>query len=230
MKILKPHPMKKVVLGSLALGLSVLTYGQVDIGAKAGLNYNIWTLKDADPSNGIGFHLGAYGRIPFSDMLAFQPELLFTTRGVKESIDETVSYTNAFMQMVMERTEGDATVKVSYIEVPLLLDIMASEGFHVHVGPVLALRMGYNSSLDYTETQTVAGTTTTSTFSGESSDDTGIAGFDFAAAAGLNYEMESGFNLGLRYLRGFTSIAENSADPLIYNGIQFSLGFTFIKN
>ena len=146
------------------------------------------------------------------------------------TIDETFTYTDPLLGQVTEREEGDFALKVSYLEVPLLLDIQAADGFYVHVGPVLALRLGYNSELDYTLTQTAGGNTSTTDISAESSDDEGVSGFDFGAAAGINYEMESGLNFGLRYIRGFSSIIEDVDDPVNYNGLQFSVGFTFIKN
>lgn len=222
--------MNKVLLSIAALALAGGATAQVNIGAKLGLNYNIWTQADVDPSNGIGFHLGGYAQVPISDNLTFQPELLYSGRGVKETIDETLTYTNGFGDQVTEKQEGDATVSVGYLEVPLLLGIQAGEGFNIHVGPVLALRMGYNAKVDYTETTTVNGSTSTSSISAESSDDTGVASFDFGAAVGLNYELESGLNFGLRYIRGFSSIVEDAVDPVNYNGLQVSLGYTFMKN
>lgn len=222
--------MNKVLLSIATVALAGSTMAQVNIGAKAGVNYNIWTQKDVDASNGIGFHLGGYAQVPISDKLSFQPELLYSARGVKENLDETLTYTDAFGDQVTERSEGEAKVSIGYLEVPLLLAIQAGEGFNIHVGPVLALRMGYNSSVDYTQTTTVNGSTSTTSVSGESSDDTGVAGFDFGAAVGLNYELESGLNFGLRYIRGFSSIAEDAVDPVNYNGLQVSLGYTFLKN
>jgi hypothetical protein len=222
--------MKKSLLTCIAMALFGVTHAQVDLGAKLGLNYNIWTQADVDPSNGIGFHLGGYVRVPISDKLAFQPELLYSARGVKETVDETFTYTDPFLGQVTEKEDGEVKVGVGYLEVPLLLSIKAAEGFNVHVGPVLALRLGYNLSLDYTSTTTVGGSTTTTEVSGESSDDEGVSSFDFGMAAGFAYELESGLNFGLRYVRGFSSIIEDADDPVNYNGFQVSIGYTFIKN
>lgn len=225
---------------------------QVDIGAKAGLNYNIWSaakgsqyppgFDDPESSNGVGFHLGAYFNIGISDKVAFRPEVLFSTRGVKETEDETDTFTIGNAQ-ITERTNGDGKIKASYIEVPLLLAIMPAEGFGIHVGPVAALRMGWNFEYDYTitTTTTIGGDSEVETLrlAGSSATDTGVRGLDLGLALGFAYEFENGLNLGFRYTRGLTTVNDNKQNGVLgptdfvkynQNIIQLSVGFTFVKN
>lgn len=218
--------MKKLLFVLALLIISSSTSAQVGFGVKAGANYNLLTQKNTDATSGVGMHLGVYGRVPISELISFQPEILFTTRGVKETVDETISYTD-LTGFHTQTEKGDVKLHINYLEVPLLLGIEVAEGLRIHVGPALALRAGYKVSLDYTSTVTTNGNTQQSVIKADSKDDTGVRGFDFSALAGLNYELENGLNFGARYLRSFTTLGESGG--AYYNGIYASVGFTFGK-
>jgi hypothetical protein len=220
----------RILLCSVSFLLGYGAIAQTDVGAKLGLNYNTWTVPDEDNVSGIGLHLGVYLNIGISDNIYFRPELLYSDRGVKETIDETFSYNDPFLGQVTEREEGSFRLSLGYLEAPMLLGFKVNDNFHLHVGPVLGLRMGYKSSFDYTERVTVNGNTTTTTVEGSSKDDEGVSSFDFGAAIGLAYELDGGLNFGLRFTRGFTTIYSDAIDPIVHNVFQFSVGYTFVKN
>ncbi|MBX2980527.1 MAG: PorT family protein [Flavobacteriales bacterium] len=245
--------MKKIfVLAGASLFMTSAAFAQVDIGAKAGLNYNTLGaakgsqypagIDDPEGENGIGFHLGGYLHIPFSDKVGFRPEVLFSTRNVKDNVNETESL-NVGQAQITVATTGDAKLNVSYIDVPLLLAITPTEGFGIHVGPVVGLRMGFKNEFDITQatTTTVNGQSSVDTerFTGTSSNDTGVRGLDLGLALGLGYEMESGLNFGVRFSRSLTSLNDDSLNGALgstnfvkynYNVLQVSVGYTFIKN
>ncbi len=237
------------LVGSLSIASA---WAQVDIGAKAGLNYNIISaakgsqypagIDDPESSSGIGFHVGGYLQIPLSDKIAFRPEVLFSARNVKDSEDDSETFSVGNAQVTVA-TKGEASIWISYIDVPLLLAITPSEGLGIHVGPVVALRMGFNVDLDYTETTTTTfnGQTDVETFnfSGSSSTDTGVNSLDLGLAVGLAYELESGLNFGVRYSRSLTTLNDISMNGVLgptdfvkynYNVLQVSVGYTFVKN
>lgn len=199
------------------------TNAQVHFGLKAGANYNIFTQKDADASKGVGIHLGGYVRVPISEGISFQPEVLYVPRGIKQTIDNTFSYTD--FSGFQNRTEkGEVRLFINYIQVPLLVGFEVAEGLRLHVGPVPALRVGYKATMDYTITTTGNGTTQQTTVKGDNKDDSGVRDFDFGATAGLNYELGSGLNFGASYLRSFTTLGESGGSN--YNGIFISVGYT----
>jgi hypothetical protein len=230
------------------LGGTMVANAQMDIGAKLGLNYNIWSAAEGDqfPSggdkpeseSGIGFHVGGYMNIPFSDMLGFRTEVLFSTRGVKENIDE-VETGSVLGVEYSAKTTGEAKVRASYLEVPLLLNITPSEAFSVHVGPVVALRMGWQIEADQTTSTTINGQTSSQSTSYSSTEDKGIRGTDIGLAAGLVYGLESGLNFGLRFTRSLTTINDETSDGVLgssdfvkynQNILQVSVGYTFLKH
>lgn len=105
--------------------------GGMQWGLKIGPDFTTWTGDDADPSTGeskkmrVGLHGGLFVMIPFSDMLFFQPELLYVMNGVNYEAD------------------GDkAKISTSYLNIPLQLRIQTSGGFYVIVGP----QIGFNLS------------------------------------------------------------------------------------
>lgn len=241
--------MKQVLLSFAALALSSGAMAQVSIGAKAGVNYNIWSVAEGDQfptgadkpesSSGIGFHLGGYMEYAFSDNLAFRPELLFSTHGVKDDLDETYTETDIFGNSYTVSTTGESKVNASYLEVPLLLAYKPSEAFGIHFGPVVAFRMGFGQESEGTSSTTIGGQTTSTSFSSDTSEDTGVQGLDFGLAAGFAYELESGLNFGFRYCRSLTTTNDDSENGVLgstdfikinQNVLQVSVGYTFMKD
>ena len=94
-----------------------------EIGVKAGINLaNIRSTFDGDAESGdmaFDFHLGGYAEFGINDLIAFQPELLYSREGTKDS----------------ESFEEDVRLQVNLIQVPLLFKFYVAEGFNLHVGP-----------------------------------------------------------------------------------------------
>lgn len=215
---------KRLLLSLSAIALTCSMHAQVQLGVKGGFSYDIFTNKDNDPAKGTGTEIGGYCRVPISELLSFQPEVMYATRQAKATIDEQYSYQD-MNGWHLSTHKGNMENRLSYVEVPLLLGIQVARGFRIHVGPVPALRVGYKSSLDYTITTSGNGATQQTQIKGDSNDAKGIRDFDFSAALGLNYELEKGFNFGVRYLRSFTTLGTNGG--AYYNGIQVTIGYTF---
>src|SRR5690606_23573906 len=80
--------MKKVVFSLFALaamGLSANAQQVVKFGPKAGLNLaNLNGMEDTEMK--VGFHVGAFAEIFFTDKFSLQPELLYSTQGAKGEI------------------------------------------------------------------------------------------------------------------------------------------------
>jgi hypothetical protein len=83
--------MKKVFLSAIAVCAFGLANAQsVKFGVKAGVN--IATLGDAvadDVSMKVGFNAGGLAEIKFTDMIALQPEVLFSMQGAEPWIGLT---------------------------------------------------------------------------------------------------------------------------------------------
>lgn len=220
--------MKK--LFTLFTGLCLIcsaAISQLSIGPKAGLSYTTVStnFKQGDkPSDwstpsGIGWHFGAYLNINFSDKFAFRPELVFNTRRTK---------TSNSIENQTTKIESELRSSRSFIEVPLLLAIGNSgKGIQLHVGPSLNFLGGAKSVSKVTTTTGSSSVTIENTAQGGDATK-GESSFELGGCAGLVFTSDSGFNVGLRYNRGLTSINSDNKDVAVsnYNVFQLSLGFT----
>jgi hypothetical protein len=160
--------------------------GETQFGIKGGVNFSHLYTQDADKSKGLsGFNAGLFAKVPLASMLAFQPEIYFTTKGSE------VTYDNAFVN-------GTARYKLNYIEVPLLLAINITDNFNVHAGPYVA----------YLLSGTVTNKSNVTLFNFEdnlNTDDYNRIDAGLAAGAGLDFKSVS---FGARYIYGLTTVGK----------------------
>ena len=115
--------------GKIFIKISVLAFlflsaaylpasAQVSFGVKGGLNLNYMSYKyegnnpNSELGSNLGFHLGAYFCLPFSEKFSFQPEIQFSRRDSKDVID--------------------------YIELPLLISYKPVRSLQVQLGSNVA--------------------------------------------------------------------------------------------
>jgi hypothetical protein len=78
--------MKRLIVLVLCLIGSTMTYGQLEYGVKAGLNFNTNgeltqignDISNIDPDSKTGFHVGIYAKSSGESSLYIRPELIFT--------------------------------------------------------------------------------------------------------------------------------------------------------
>lgn len=237
--------MKKTILVMATVVVAGTAAAQVNVGGKVGLNYSIYGTKiDPEPdekpesATGLGFHLGGYLEFMFSDNIGIRPELLFSARKTSDT-QTTTSTTETFGTTIVAKTENDVKNTLSYLEIPLLLNYKANDNLSFQVGPGLGFLMSSKSTFDGTTTTTTTtggqSTTTTTSVSGDSDSKEGLRGMELGAVLGVVYELESGLNFGLRYWRGLNTLNdETEFGPVTVktnaNVLQFSVGYTFLKN
>lgn len=121
-------PMNRFLLAAAAALLILpAANAQATFGARAGLNVSNFSGDDA-PANGdprLGFSGGLTADIPFTPQLSLRPEVLYSMKG---------------------ETDGNTTLAVDYIEVPVLLAFQApatDTGLMVgaYAGPSLAFKV-----------------------------------------------------------------------------------------
>lgn len=180
-------------LFSMNLGLMVAqsnsSYdsGNPEFGVKGGVNMSNLYSSDADDENVlVGFNAGIYARLPITDNIAFQPELLYTTKGSK------VEYRNAF-------ASGDAKIRLDYIELPLMFKFNLTDNFNLQAG-------GYASYL--VNSKVSNDTDGGSGFDFEDNIDTDdLERFDAGLSAGVGVDFNP-VSVGLRYNYGLTNIGK----------------------
>jgi len=213
----KISSMKKNLLFISALMLvATFSFAQFSGGLKGGATMSSMS---GDKSTGwtygsnFGFHVGAFGNYAFTDMISAQLELLYSTKGWKES---SSSSSFSFKE----------TITPKYLDIPILLQAKLSSGLFFQVGPEIGLLM----SAHYKSTSTIAGNTHTS----DTTDTKGWNKTDFAIGVGAGYQMESGLSFGLRANIGLANINDNSSTstaatkPVDHNmWYQLSIGYAF---
>lgn len=121
--------MKKVFLSlALVAGISATASAQATFGVKAGVVAADVTGDDvSDTENRFGFQVGGAANIAFSDLISFQPELLYSQKGFQ--------------------IKDFATTTFHYIDLPLLLNVNAG-GLFFEGGPQLGYLAGQTTKFE----------------------------------------------------------------------------------
>ncbi len=136
---------KFMLIGLMSLSMATMAISQDDdkskftFGLKAGLNSsNVWDEQGQDfqADAKLGFAGGAFLGIPLGDFLGFQPELLVSQKGMQASgtlLGTPYSYTKT----------------LTYIDVPLQLQLRPIEFLTVLVGPQYSYLMNEKNVYTY---------------------------------------------------------------------------------
>jgi hypothetical protein len=204
--------MKKSLIVVFAfLAVTSLTFAQMQIGPKVGLNISNLHGDDAgSPDSKTGFSGGAFFTYQFNKMFAIQPEAYYTMKGAKEKTN-------------FEGVDVDLTYSLDYIEIPLLIKfIIPMEGSSIKPAIFAGPAVGFNT--------TAKGKVE---YSGESYEEdlTDIASTEFAIIFGGGVGFPVGGNeLGfdVRYNLGMTTIDDSAAKADVKNNvINFNVYFGF---
>ena len=181
--------MKKIALVLVAgLSLATAAKAQIRFGVKAGANFATITSADGAKTL-VGLNGGALVNIPLTDQLSLQPEAIYSGQGAK--------------------ADGDFSLHLNYINVPVLLKYSLPVGVFFETGPQLGLLISAKEK------------------SGGASED--VKSFykstDVAWAFGAGYLIPD-VNLGfdVRYNLGLTKLADGSDSK---NGV-FQLGVFYL--
>ena len=114
--------MKKTIFTlALLAGLSDAAQAQhsnVSLGLKAGGAYSSFVGAQSGNASGLlGFQVGAFANLGLSDMVALQPEVLYSQKGAKAT-----------------SILGDYSTRLQYIDVPLAIHVNA-DGLFFEAGP-----------------------------------------------------------------------------------------------
>ena len=193
------------------------------------------TLKDGS-GEFFGFHVGVFANVKtnLSNIINFQPELLFSLQGGKHKRDVGIPG-NIWQHLVF---------KFSYVQLPLLLEIKPIANFGVLVGPQLGLNVSRKVTVtffddywnkhvadypNYHDKKSV--TKSGSDFDNEIFNG-GLKKFDAAMVFGVQYTIQRVI-IGVRYNLG---LIDGNDFPIDYgsgtkgwrcNVIQAGLGFAF---
>ena len=121
---MKQNP-KLLMVASMLLFSCTLSYAQLSIGPKAGINVSNLSgssITDVKTKALVGFHVGGYVAIRLGSFV-IQPELLYSTQGAK--VEESTTTEN---------------LKINYFNIPVMLKYITHSGLYLETGPQLGFR------------------------------------------------------------------------------------------
>ena len=200
--------MKKVILSACVMLTAIAAYGQRDKGTvtlqpKVGLNVATLT-NDGDADSRFAPVVGAEVEVQATDMVSFSGGLLYSMQGAKGKVGNV-----------------DGTVKLDYINVPILANVYVANGFAVKLGvqpgflinnKVKVSQNGVNAEVDLEKAFKAAGI------------DAKLNKVDVSFPVGVSYEF-SNINIDARYNLGLTKIIDqdNSKNSVF----QITVGYKF---
>lgn len=198
--------MKKGFLIASILMFSLATYAQHEVGTltvqpKVGLN--VATFIDEDDVNSrLGLVLGAEFEYQITRLFSLSAGALYSMQGEKED-----GYSAG--------TKYNATIKLDYINMPILANIYVTKGLAVKFG----IQPGFNVSSKAKFSQ--GGTSVSMSLSDFGFD---VNSFDFSIPVGLSYEFNN-FVIDGRYNIGVLKVVDGYDSK---NGVfQFTVGYKF---
>ncbi len=194
--------MKRLLLLILAVFSLLVTYAQLQLGVKGGLNLTTFTGNDAQMAKmRTGFNAGVMAGISITDMLSVQPEIQYSAQGANYNADSLSMSGN---------------INSGYLNIPILLKYNHSSGFFIETGPQLGLLLSSKAKS--------GGVSMDVKSSFKSTDFSWVFGLGFLTSA--NIGIDARYNLGLSNLEkgGMynTGTLKNSV-------IQISLFYLFLN-
>ena len=159
-------------------------------GIKGGVNLTNMYVKDVSDENmKVGFNAGFFAKLPVTRGFSIQPELLYTSKGAKETYNNFVE------------GKGEYRFNLNYIELPVLAVFNVAKNFNVHVGPYVSYLAAANIK-DLKDDGTIHDI--------KDLDAENFNRFDYGVAGGLGIDI-SNFTLGARYNYGFREIGKSGS-------------------
>ena len=166
---------------------------QAHFGLKGGVNVSQLNFnRNISSDNKVGLNLGILAHIhTSSESWAIQPELFYSMEGAKNIGNSGIDY------------------NLNYLNVPVLLQYMFSNGFRLEGGPQIGFLLNANTKEG-----------------GVTVDDKGFKSTAFSIPLGIGYLTSSGLGLDARYVFGLTDI-NNLKDGTIIQSNVFQLGLFY---
>ena len=157
-------------------------------GFKAGMNFaNLYTSNVQNENVKIGVNGGFYAKIPLVRGLSIQPELLYTSKGAKDTYNNPTQGT------------GEYRYNLNYIETPLLMVFNLTRNLNLNAGGYLAYLANANVR-DVHSDGTISGA--------RDLDANSFNRVDYGMVGGIGFDIEN-LTLGARYSYGLQNIGQS---------------------
>jgi len=212
--------MKKtiIILCTLFLSASAIAQHQkVKLGIKAGLNLATLTFDESelDSSSKAGFTAGVMIEIPMTKKFSLQPEILYSQQGTKTSFSDS-DVTNS---------NYESTIKLNYLNIPVMLKYYVIEGLSVQAGPQIGILLKANNKYK----DNFLGYDNQESFDLKEYS----SGIDTSVNVGLGYQFKDKFYTDLRYNISYSNVfKDGDTNHFIDNDmknrvLQITIGYFF---
>lgn len=195
--------MKKLFLAVVAMMVSAATFAQNEVGQltiqpKVGVNIaNITDADDADPR--IGLAAGAEFEYGLTDNIGLSAGVLYSMQGAKATEDG-----------------ADCTLKLDYLNVPILANFYVAKGFAVKLGVQPGFKLSSKAKVKVSRTSVEV--------DANDIDGVNIKSIDLSIPVGVSYQYQN-IVFDARYNWGVTKIIEDSDSK--HSVFQITVGYKF---
>lgn len=206
--------MKKTLITLSLFLCSFLSYSQVSLGAKGGVNYgSVSTQSDIlENSPRVGFHAGLFAMINLPGKLGLQPEVMYSRQSYSAGEIEVGDGADNAM-VVFENIAN-----LDYVNVPILINYKVIPTLRIQLGPQFGFGISGKSKL-----RDVIGDS--GAFEENFESDLDLNSAEIGIAAGIQFSLAKLIIQG-RYTHGVTDVS-----PVLNGGrnrnFQLSLGYKF---
>jgi hypothetical protein len=186
-----------------------------NFGVKGGLNLSqlfVDQVNIEDESMKLGYHFGLFSKIPFSNSLSIQPEILYTNTGSR------ITYGGTDLANLLGIEPGEVRFNLNYVQLPVALAINIG-ALNIHAGPYLSYLVSANvsdlkwSDLNSSEVQEL----NTNDFNR----------FDYGLMGGIGVDVQ-GFTIGARYNYGLREIGKTGVVGNLTNNSRNAVAQLYI--
>lgn len=188
----------KIKLGfTVIIALCITNYATAQyLGIKGGFNLSKLQIDDVEDERGrFGYHFGAYLFVPITESFGIQPEVLYSTKG------STAEYN---LDIFGTPYDGEVTLELNYIDVPLMAVVRLGSMVELHGGPYI----GFLTNAKYKSEGDLGS-------SDEDLDNDSFKNVDYGIGFGGAINLNA-LQFGARYNIGFQKVQDDEfADYLI---------------
>lgn len=207
-----------LILYTLFLGVTVTAQTQkVKLGVKAGLNVSSLAFDESElnSSNKTGFTAGLMVEIPLLKNFSFQPEVLYSQQGTK----------NSFSDSDVTNSNYKSTIELNYLNIPVMLKYYVIKGLSLQAGPQIGILLKANNKYQ----DNFLGYENQESFDLKDYS----AGIDTSVNFGLGYQFKDKFYTDLRYNISYLNVFKDGDTNHFINSdmknrvFQVTIGYFF---
>lgn len=184
-------------------------------GIKGGLNLSQLFVDQPnvqDENIKAGLHFGVFSKIPITNNLALQPELLYTNQGSR------VNYGQSTIEDLLGIEPGEVRYNLNYIQLPVALAINLGP-LNIHAGPYLSYLVSANiTDLNATDLST-------NQLVDLNEDD--FHRWDYGVLVGVGVDIQN-ISLGVRYNHGLKEVGNTNLAGALTNNSRNAVGQIYI--